>query len=158
MINDTTLMDAVTRLRQGDRATLAQAMTLIESSHPRHQELSARLLDAIMPFTGNALRLGITGTPGAGKSTFLEAFGMLLIRQNLRVAVIAVDPSSPVSGGSILGDKTRMTALSRSDAAFIRPVPSGGHLGGACLRARELILLCEATGYDITIVETVGVG
>lgn len=158
MINDTTLMDAVTRLRQGDRATLAQAMTLIESSHPRHQELSARLLDAVMPFTGNALRLGITGTPGAGKSTFLEAFGVLLIRQNLRVAVIAVDPCSPVSGGSILGDKTRMTALSRSDAAFIRPVPSGGHLGGACLRARELILLCEAAGYDIVIVETVGVG
>ncbi|WP_171922989.1 methylmalonyl Co-A mutase-associated GTPase MeaB [Salmonella bongori] len=158
MINESTLKEAASRLRQGDRATLAQAMTLVESSHPQHQDLSARLLDAIMPFTGNALRLGITGTPGAGKSTFLEAFGMLLIQQGLRVAVIAVDPSSPVSGGSILGDKTRMTALSRSDAAFIRPVPSGGHLGGACLRARELILLCEAAGYDVAIVETVGVG
>ncbi|VEA45551.1 arginine/ornithine transport system ATPase [Salmonella enterica subsp. arizonae] len=133
MINDTTLMDAVTRLRQGDRATLAQAMTLIESSHPRHQELSARLLDAIMPFTGNALRLGITGTPGAGKSTFLEAFGMLLISENLHVAVIAVDPSSPVSGGSILGDKNRMTTLSRSDAAFIRPsLPADIWAAAAC--------------------------
>lgn len=123
MINAATLDDAVRRLRRGERATLAQAMTLVESSHPRHQPLSTQLLDAIMPFTGNALRLGITGTPGAGKSTFLEAFGMLLIRRGLRVAVIAVDPSSPVSGGSILGDKTRMTELSRAESAFIRPVP-----------------------------------
>ncbi|HBV7853068.1 TPA: methylmalonyl Co-A mutase-associated GTPase MeaB, partial [Citrobacter freundii] len=106
MINAATLEDTVRRLRLGERATLARAMTLVESSHPRHQPLSTQLLDAIMPFTGNALRLGITGTPGAGKSTFLEAFGMLLIRHGLRVAVIAVDPSSPVSGGSILGDKT----------------------------------------------------
>jgi len=158
MINDTTLADTVQRLRQGERATLAQAMTLVESQHPRHQALSTRLLDAIMPFSGNALRIGVTGTPGAGKSTFLDAFGMLLIRQGLRVAVIAVDPSSPVSGGSILGDKTRMTELARSEAAFIRPSPSSGHLGGACLRARELILLCEAAGFDVVIVETVGVG
>lgn len=105
MINAATLDDTVRRLRRGERATLAQAMTLVESSHPRHQPLSTQLLDAIMPFTGNALRLGITGTPGAGKSTFLEAFGMLLIRRGLRVAAIVVDPSSPVSGGSILGDK-----------------------------------------------------
>lgn len=158
MINDATLADTVRRLRLGERATLAQAMTLVESQHPRHQALSTRLLDAIMPFSGNALRLGVTGTPGAGKSTFLEAFGMLLIRQGLRVAVIAVDPSSPVSGGSILGDKTRMTELARAEGAFIRPVPSGGHLGGACLRARELMLLCEAAGFDVVIVETVGVG
>ncbi|ADO47110.1 methylmalonyl Co-A mutase-associated GTPase MeaB [[Enterobacter] lignolyticus] len=158
MINDATLADTVRRLRLGERATLAQAMTLVESQHPRHQALSTRLLDAIMPFSGKALRLGITGTPGAGKSTFLEAFGMLLIRQGLRVAVIAVDPSSPVSGGSILGDKTRMTELARAEGAFIRPVPSGGHLGGACLRARELMLLCEAAGFDVVIVETVGVG
>ena len=147
MINSSTLSDAVRRLRLGERATLAQAMTLVESQHPRHQALSAQLLDAIMPFTGNALRLGVTGTPGAGKSTFLEAFGMLLIRHGLRVAVIAVDPSSPVSGGSILGDKTRMIDLARSDSAFIRPVPSSGHLGGTSLRARELILLCEAAGH-----------
>ncbi|MDU7346895.1 MAG: methylmalonyl Co-A mutase-associated GTPase MeaB [Klebsiella grimontii] len=158
MINSSTLSDAIRRLRLGERATLAQAMTLVESQHPRHQALSAQLLDAIMPFTGNALRLGVTGTPGAGKSTFLEAFGMLLIRHGLRVAVIAVDPSSPVSGGSILGDKTRMIDLARSDSAFIRPVPSSGHLGGTSLRARELILLCEAAGYDVVIVETVGVG
>lgn len=158
MINAATLEDTVRRLRLGERATLAQAMTLVESCHPRHQTLSTQLLDAIMPFTGNALRLGITGTPGAGKSTFLEAFGMLLIHHGLRVAVIAVDPSSPVSGGSILGDKTRMTELARAESAFIRPVPSGGHLGGASQRARELMLLCEAAGFDVVIVETVGVG
>ncbi|MGS6556638.1 methylmalonyl Co-A mutase-associated GTPase MeaB, partial [Escherichia coli] len=109
-------------------ATLAQAMTLVESRHPRHQALSTQLLDAIMPFCGNALRLGVTGTPGAGKSTFLEAFGMLLIRDGLK------------------------------ETAFIRPVPSSGHLGGASQRARELMLLCEAAGYDVVIVETVGVG
>ncbi|RFU91233.1 MULTISPECIES: methylmalonyl Co-A mutase-associated GTPase MeaB [Citrobacter] len=158
MISSATLADSIQRLRLGERATLAQAMTLVESQHPRHQLLSTQLLDAIIPFTGNALRLGITGTPGAGKSTFLEAFGMLLIRKGLRVAVIAVDPSSPVSGGSILGDKTRMTELARADAAFIRPVPSSGHLGGTSQRARELMLLCEAAGFDVVIVETVGVG
>ena len=153
MINAATLEDTVRRLRLGERATLAQAMTLVESNHPRHQPLSTQLLDAIMPFTGNALRLGITGTPGAGKSTFLEAFGMLLIHHGLRVAVIAVDPSSPVSGGSILGDKTRMTELARAESAFIRPVPSCGHLGGASQRARELMLLCEAAGFDVVIVK-----
>ncbi|MGK0735517.1 methylmalonyl Co-A mutase-associated GTPase MeaB [Yokenella regensburgei] len=158
MINATTLADSVRLLRLGDRATLAQAMTLVESHHPRHQALSTQLLDAIMPFTGRALRLGITGTPGAGKSTFLEVFGMLLIGRGLRVAVIAVDPSSPVSGGSILGDKTRMTQLARAEGAFIRPVPSSGHLGGASQRARELMLLCEAANFDVVIVETVGVG
>lgn len=158
MINEATLAESIRRLRQGERATLAQAMTLVESRHPRHQALSTQLLDAIMPYCGNALRLGVTGTPGAGKSTFLEAFGMLLIREGLKVAVIAVDPSSPVTGGSILGDKTRMNDLVRAEAAFIRPVPSSGHLGGASQRARELMLLCEAAGYDVVIVETVGVG
>lgn len=158
MINDATLASYVARLRLGDRVALAQAMTLVESSHPRHQALSARLLDAIMPDTGSAIRLGITGTPGAGKSTFLDAFGMLLVGEGHRVAVIAVDPSSPISGGSILGDKTRMSALSRSSGAFIRPVPSGGYAGGTSQRARELILLSEAAGYDVVIVETVGVG
>lgn len=158
MINEATLAESIRRLRQGERATLAQAMTLVESRHPRHQALSTQLLDAIMPYCGNTLRLGVTGTPGAGKSTFLEAFGMLLIREGLKVAVIAVDPSSPVTGGSILGDKTRMNDLARAEAAFIRPVPSSGHLGGASQRARELMLLCEAAGYDVVIVETVGVG
>lgn len=105
MINEATLAESIRRLRQGERATLARAMTLVESRHPSHQALSTQLLDAIMPYCGNALRLGVTGTPGAGKSTFLEAFGMLLIREGLKVAVIAVDPSSPVTGGSILGDK-----------------------------------------------------
>ncbi|MGL5287192.1 MAG: hypothetical protein ACRC8D_13755, partial [Aeromonas sp.] len=138
MLNDSNLDDYICRLRSGERVALAQAMTLVESVHPNHQALSTRLLDSIMPYTGNALRLGVTGTPGAGKSTFLEAFGMLLIHQGLKVAVIAVDPSSPVSGGSILGDKTRMTELSRAESAFIRPVPSSGHLGGASQRAREL--------------------
>ena len=158
MINDATLTSYVARIRLGDRVALAQAMTLLESSHPRHQALSAKLLDTLMPDTGNALRLGITGTPGAGKSTFLDAFGMLLVGEGHRVAVIAVDPSSPVSGGSILGDKTRMSALSRSSDAFIRPVPSGGYAGGTSQRARELILLAEAAGYDVVMVETVGVG
>lgn len=158
MINNATLASYVARLRLGDRVALAQAMTLVESSHSRHQALSARLLDAIMPDTGNAIRLGITGTPGAGKSTFLDAFGMLLVGEGHRVAVIAVDPSSPISGGSILGDKTRMSALSRSSNAFIRPVPSGGYAGGTSQRARELLLLAEAAGYDVVIIETVGVG
>lgn len=102
-----------------------------------------------MPRTGNALRIGLTGTPGAGKSTFLDAFGMLLIQLGKRVAVIAVDPSSPLSGGSLLGDKTRMTSLARAEAAFIRPVPSGGYAGGVSQRAAELILLCEAANYDV---------
>ncbi|QKJ05360.1 methylmalonyl Co-A mutase-associated GTPase MeaB [Yersinia mollaretii] len=158
MINDSNLDDYIRRLRQGERAALAQAMTLVESRLPRHQALSARLLDIIMPDTGQAKRLGITGTPGAGKSTFLEALGQELLAQGHKVAVIAVDPSSPISGGSILGDKTRMLNLSRAEQAFIRPVPSGGHLGGISQHTRELILLCEAAGYDVIIVETVGVG
>jgi len=158
MIDKNTLPDIVRRLRKGERASLARAMTLVESGHPRHQEVSTLLLDQIMPFTGNALRIGITGTPGAGKSTFLEKFGMLLINTGMKVAVIAVDPSSPLSGGSLLGDKTRMTELARADMAFVRPVPSGGHLGGVSQRARELIMLCEAAEYDVVIVETVGVG
>lgn len=157
MINEATLAESIRRLRQGERATLARAMTLVESRHPRHQALSTQLLDAIMPYCGNALRLGVTGTPGAGKSTFLEAFGMLLIREGLKVAVIAVDPSSPVTGGSILGDKTRM-----NDGACRSGVYSPGIIlrsFGRCQSASaELMLLCEAAGYDVVIVETVGVG
>ena len=120
MINEATLAESIRRLRQGERATLAQAMTLVESRHPRHQALSTQLLDAIMPYCGNALRLGVTGTPGAGKSTFLEAFGMLLIREGLKVAVIAVDPSSPVTGGSILGDKTACRSGVYSPGTILR--------------------------------------
>ncbi|RCX06596.1 MULTISPECIES: methylmalonyl Co-A mutase-associated GTPase MeaB [Kosakonia] len=158
MINEQTLDEFVRRLRAGDRVALAQAMTLVESQLSRHQRLSQQLLDTIMPATGRAIRIGITGTPGAGKSTFLNTFGMMLVGQGKRVAVIAVDPSSPLSGGSLLGDKTRMTELARADAAFIRPVPSGGATGGISPHAGELILLCEAANYDVVIVETVGVG
>ncbi|MGE4801226.1 methylmalonyl Co-A mutase-associated GTPase MeaB [Yersinia hibernica] len=158
MINLDNLDDYILRLRQGDRAALAQAMTLVESSLPQHQALSAQLLDSIMPYTGQAKRLGVTGTPGAGKSTFLEALGEELLLQGHKVAVIAVDPSSPLSGGSILADKTRMLNLARAEHAFVRPVPSRGQLGGISPSTRELILLCEAAGYDIVIVETVGVG
>lgn len=158
MINEQTLDEFVRRLRASDRVALAQAMTLVESQLSRHQRLSQQLLDTIMPATGRAIRIGITGTPGAGKSTFLNTFGMMLVGLGKRVAVIAVDPSSPLSGGSLLGDKTRMTELARADAAFIRPVPSGGATGGISPHAGELILLCEAANYDVVIVETVGVG
>lgn len=158
MINEQTLDECVRRLRASDRVALAQAMTLVESQLSRHQRLSQHLLDMIMPETGKAIRIGITGTPGAGKSTFLNTFGMMLVDFGKRVAVIAVDPSSPLSGGSLLGDKTRMTELARADAAFIRPVPSGGATGGISPHVGELILLCEAANYDVVIVETVGVG
>lgn len=158
MISEFTLTETVQRLCEGDRVILAQAMTLVESQHPRHQKLSSQLLDAVTSCSGRALCLGVTGIPGAGKSTFLDALGMRIIRQGLNVAIIAVDPSSPVSGGSLLGDKTRMTELARSDAAFIRPVPSGGHMGGVNPCTRDMILLCEAASFDVVIVETVGVG
>lgn len=146
------------QLLTGSRVALARAMTLIESIHPAHQAPAARLLDSILPHTGRAKRLGVTGVPGAGKSTFLEAFGGYALTLGLTVAVIAIDPSSPISGGSILGDKTRMPALARAPGAFIRPAPTGGYPGGASRRTRELILLCEAAGFDLVIVETVGVG
>ena len=158
MISADKLDGVIARLQAGDRVALAQAMTLVESTQPAHQALAARLMDGIMPQTGRAKRIGITGVPGAGKSTFLEALGGYLLSLELKVAVIAIDPSSPLSGGSILGDKTRMLTLSRAQRAFIRPVPTGGYLGGTSRRTRELMLLCEAAGYDAVIVETVGVG
>jgi LAO/AO transport system kinase len=143
----------------GDRMILARAITLVESHLPSDGELSARLLDSILPHTGNSLRVGITGVPGAGKSTFIDALGMHLIRErNENVAVLSIDPSSTISGGSILGDKTRMEALSVEEKAFIRPSPSGGHLGGVARRTRETMLLCEAAGFRNLLVETVGVG
>jgi LAO/AO transport system kinase len=143
----------------GDRMVLARAITVIESNLPSDGELAARLLDAVLPHTGHALRVGITGVPGVGKSTFIDALGMHLIRdRGENVAVLSVDPSSAISGGSILGDKTRMERLAVEERAFIRPSPSQGHLGGVARRTRETILLCEAAGYRNILVETVGVG
>lgn len=143
----------------GDRAVLARAITLIESRLPSDGELAARLLDAIVAHTGQSRRVGITGVPGVGKSTFIDALGMHVIRdRGERLAVLTVDPSSPISGGSILGDKTRMEHLSAERDAFIRPSPSGGHLGGVARRTRETILLCEAAGFRNVFIETVGVG
>lgn len=152
------LQDLIAGVRQGKRRALAKAITLVESKLPRHREAAQQVLNALLPDTGNSLRVGITGTPGVGKSTFIEAFGRYLLAQGKRVAVLAVDPSSPLRGGSILGDKTRMEELARSADAFIRPSPSEGSLGGVALKTRESMLLCEAAGYDTILVETVGVG
>jgi LAO/AO transport system kinase len=143
----------------GDRVALARAITVIESDLPADSELSARILDSVLPHTGKALRVGITGVPGAGKSTFIDALGMHLIRDcGENLAVLAVDPSSAISGGSILGDKTRMERLSMEERAFIRPSPGRGHLGGVARRTRETMLLCEAAGFRNVLVETIGVG
>ncbi len=146
------------KLLATDRATLARAITLMESTRDDHQAEAQTLLAAILPKTGKSLRIGITGVPGVGKSTFIESFGLHAIAQGHKVAVLAVDPSSSKSGGSILGDKTRMAGLAQHDDAFIRPSPTGGSLGGVARRTRESVMLCEAAGYDIIIVETVGVG
>ncbi len=146
------------RLRAADPRALGRAITLIESSKPDHREQAEKLLSEVMPFTGESLRVGITGVPGVGKSTFIEALGNHVIEQGHKVAVLTVDPSSSISGGSILGDKTRMPTLAVNPSAFIRPSPSGSTLGGVARRTREAILLCEAAGFDIVIVETVGVG
>jgi LAO/AO transport system kinase len=141
-----------------NRLVMAKTITLIESTLPAHQELARQVMDALLPHTGKAVRLGITGVPGAGKSTFIESFGMMLTEKGLRVAVLAVDPSSPRTGGSILADKTRMEKLSVNEQAFIRPSPSGGTLGGVARKTRETMMICEAAGYDVIMVETVGVG
>lgn len=144
---------------RGDRVILARAITVIESELPADNVLAQEILDSVLPYTGNSVRVGITGVPGAGKSTFIDALGMHLVRDlTQKVAILSVDPSSQVSGGSILGDKTRMERLSAEDNAFIRPSPSRGHLGGVAKRTRETILLCEAAGYRNILVETVGVG
>lgn len=145
-------------LRGGQRRALAKAITLVESTLARHRDEAQQVLEAVLPATGNSIRIGISGVPGVGKSTFIEAFGLYLIAQGKRVAVLAVDPSSPIHGGSILGDKTRMEELSRSQAAFIRPSPTSGAVGGVAQKTRESMLLCEAAGYDVILVETVGVG
>ena len=145
-------------IRSGDRGAMARAITLIESRLPEQAEEGQAILEQLLPHSGSALRVGITGPPGVGKSTFIEGLGLLLVEQGYRVAVLAVDPSSPVTGGSILGDKTRMEGLAQHAAAFIRPSPSGGSLGGVAHRTREVMLLCEAAGYDVVLIETVGIG
>lgn len=142
----------------GDRAILAQAITLIESNAPAHLAMAQEVLQQLLPYTGKSIRIGITGVPGVGKSTFIEAFGSFLCDTGHRVAVLAIDPSSSRTHGSILGDKTRMEQLSRHPQAFIRPSPSGGTLGGVARKSRETMLLCEAGGFDVILVETVGVG
>lgn len=145
-------------LRDGNRTLLSQAITLVESSLPAHQQVAQELIKRCLPHAGNSFRVGITGVPGAGKSTFIETFGEHLIGQDHRIAVLAIDPSSERSGGSILGDKTRMESLAGNERAYIRPSPAGGSLGGVARKTRESIILCEAAGYDLIIVETVGVG
>ncbi len=150
--------DLAQRIVDGDRRALARSITLVESSRPDQRARAAALLDAVLPATGHAVRVGISGTPGAGKSTFIDELGSRLTAAGHRVAVLAVDPSSRRSGGSIMGDKTRMARLARDPHAFIRPSPSGGTLGGVARRTREAALLCEAAGFDVVIVETVGVG
>lgn len=142
----------------GERRALAKAITLLESTRTDHQERAHALLDALLPKSGHSIRIGITGVPGVGKSTFIEALGVYLIERGKRVAVLAVDPSSSLTGGSILGDKTRMERLSQREEAFIRPSPSSGSLGGVAEKTREAMLVCEAAGFDVVIVETVGVG
>ncbi len=142
----------------GDRRALSRGITLVESTRPDHREQAMALVDDVLPETGRAVRIGISGPPGVGKSTFIEAFGTHLTGAGHRVAVLAVDPTSRRTGGSILGDKTRMEELARDPAAFIRPSPSGGELGGVARRTREALLLCEAAGFDVVLVETVGVG
>ena len=145
-------------IRQGQRRALARAITLAESTRRDHRETAESLMAELLPDAGKSIRIGISGVPGAGKSTFIEAFGSHLIEQGRKVAVLAVDPSSPRSGGSLLGDKTRMERLSRDPSAFIRPTPTSGSLGGVARRTRDAILLCEAAGFDVILVETVGVG
>ena len=150
--------DLARAIHTGDRATLARAITLIESKRADHRSTAHRLVQELLPFTGKAVRLGITGAPGAGKSTTIDVLGTYLTGKGHKVAVLAVDPSSTRTGGSILGDKTRMAQLASDANAFVRPSPSSGTLGGVAAKTRETMLVCEAAGYDVVIVETVGIG
>jgi LAO/AO transport system kinase len=147
-----------TSLKKGDHRALAKAITLVESNLAEDRKNASKLLDGLLPKIGKSVRIGISGAPGVGKSTFIESLGQKLLAQNKKLAILAIDPTSPKTSGSILGDKTRMEMLSRSNDVFIRPSPSGGHSGGVNRRTRESILLCEAAGFDWVIVETVGVG
>jgi LAO/AO transport system kinase len=142
----------------GDRHVLAKAITLVESTCASHRELSKAVINQLVMYSGNSARIGITGVPGVGKSTFIESFGMMLVNNNHKLAVLAIDPSSSLSGGSIMADKTRMETLAAHPYAFIRPSPSGGNLGGVARMTRETVIICEAAGFDTVIVETVGVG
>lgn len=153
-----TIEDYVKGVLDFNRTILAQTITLVESNHPAHAQKAQEVIKQLLPHTGRSIRIGITGVPGAGKSTFIEALGIQLCSQGHRVAVLAVDPSSSVTKGSILGDKTRMEELSRQPNAFIRPTASGGTLGGVAQKTRETMMVCEAAGYDVILVETVGVG
>ncbi len=148
----------VEEILKGNKVFLSRAITLIESTSPEHKKLAAEIIRKTLPYAGKSFRLGITGVPGVGKSTFIDRLGMEFIKQGRHVAVLAIDPSSALNKGSILGDKTRMEKLSRSERAFIRPSPAGNHLGGVGRKTRESIILCEAAGFDRIIVETVGVG
>lgn len=150
--------DYINGIKASDKRILGKAITLIESKKPEHRDLADELLKAILPFTGKSIRIGITGVPGAGKSTFIETFGKLAIEKGKKVAVLAVDPSSSINKGSILGDKTRMEELAKDPNAFIRPSPSSGFLGGIANKTYESLLICEAAGYDYILIETVGVG
>ena len=152
------IQDYIDGVLTQNRRIVAKTITMIESSLTSHQEMAKKIVDALLPHAGKAVRIGITGVPGVGKSTYIESFGLQLVKQGHRVAVLAVDPSSSKSGGSIMGDKTRMERLSLEQQAFIRPSPSGGTLGGVARRTRETIVVCEASGFDVIIVETVGVG
>ena len=160
-MNDVTLPDIpalAAQITAGDRRALARGITLVESRRKDHRQLAAELIGTLLPKTGNAIRIGMTGTPGVGKSTLIDTFGCNLTAAGRKVAVLAVDPSSMRTGGSILGDKTRMARLSQDANAFIRPSPTAGTLGGVAARTREAMLLCEAAGFDVILVETVGIG
>lgn len=154
----TTTSEYVEKILAGDRVFLSKAITLIESQQARHQEQAQEIVTACLPYSGKGIRIGITGSPGVGKSTFIEALGLQLVEEGKKVGVLAIDPSSPISKGSILGDKTRMEKLSHHDDAFIRPSPAGTSLGGVARKTRETIILCEAAGFDHILLETVGVG
>ena len=152
------VLDLATGVRDRSRAHIARAITLVESSRPDHREQARALLAELAPQTGSAVRVGVSGIPGAGKSTFIDALGTRLVERGHRVAVVAVDPSSSRTGGSVLGDRTRMARLTASEDAFVRPSPSGSHLGGVARATRESMLVLEAAGFDVVLVETVGVG
>jgi len=153
-----TIEEYVDGVRGGDRTILGRAITLVESNAREHQQTAQEVLKRLLPHAGGAIRVGVTGAPGAGKSTFIEELGCLLTARDHRVAVLAIDPSSQLTRGSILGDKTRMERLAREPACFIRPSPSGGTLGGVARKSRETMLVCEAAGFDVVLIETVGVG